>query len=70
MNPQVSRQTNTVQQKEGTNMIANIDELTQNEAVAYFKADLCLSDPIITRSTRSGKYASRWNPRAKPSRMP
>ena len=45
MNPQVSRQKNTVQQKEGTNMIANIDELTQNEAVAYFKADLCLSDP-------------------------
>lgn len=26
-------------------MITNIDELTQNEAVAYFKADLCLSDP-------------------------
>lgn len=26
-------------------MIANIDELTLNEAVAYFKADLCLSDP-------------------------
>ena len=31
--------------KEGTNTITNIDELTQNEAVAYFKADLCLSDP-------------------------
>ena len=26
-------------------MITNIDELTQNEAVAYFRADLCLSDP-------------------------
>jgi len=26
-------------------MITNIDELTKNEAVAYFKADLCLSDP-------------------------
>ena len=26
-------------------MITNIDELTQNEAIAYFKADLCLSDP-------------------------
>ena len=26
-------------------MIANIDELTLNEAVAYFNADLCLSDP-------------------------
>ena len=25
-------------------MIINIDELTQNEAVAYFKAGLCLSD--------------------------
>ena len=31
--------------KEGTNMITNIDELAQNEAVAYLKADLCLSDP-------------------------
>lgn len=26
-------------------MITNIDELAQDEAVAYFKADLCLSDP-------------------------
>jgi len=26
-------------------MITNIEELTQNEAVAYLKADLCLSDP-------------------------
>ena len=26
-------------------MITNIDELAQNEAVAYLKADLCLSDP-------------------------
>ena len=26
-------------------MITNIDELTQNEAVAYLKADLWLSDP-------------------------
>ena len=25
--------------KEGTNMITNIDELAQNEAVAYLKAD-------------------------------
>ena len=26
-------------------MITNIDELTQNEAVAYLKADLCHRDP-------------------------
>ena len=26
-------------------MISNIEELTQNEAIAYFRADLCLSDP-------------------------
>ena len=25
-------------------MITSIDELTQNEAVAYFRADICLSD--------------------------
>lgn len=26
-------------------MISNVDELIQDEAVAYFRADLCLSDP-------------------------
>ena len=31
--------------KETTNMITNIDELAQNEVVAHFKADLCLSGP-------------------------